>query len=268
MGYVTISNELVDELSPAELLVYVGIKRHYPKAHPSLDRIAKVIGVSLATVKRALKSLRDRGLILVRRTGRANWYVALDDLPKAPPDPSDGSHRAIRQLTLSHKEEQLRTPSEETKTLFAARQETPMPAVGQMPEDQPPEDEREAQAKAGRVRVILAWRHGAQDVGVQPGRWNKAILNTALADLRKRGYTDDEILILLESFFLRDPQGLRTKSREHDLAIQFRQALNSGLEARCEEAIRRHRSGEGTVHDTVGAKTREIAEEYMRRANK
>lgn len=64
-------------LTAHELVVFLNLLHRYPNIYPTRETIARETGLSLATVKRTLVSLRDRKLITWKTGGRktANTYI-------------------------------------------------------------------------------------------------------------------------------------------------------------------------------------------------
>jgi Helix-turn-helix domain len=78
-GFTKVENGFIErtDLSIYEKMVFIVIKKHQmknSKAWPSQTRIARQARCSVTTVKKAVRILRFRGLIEVKRIGAFNSY--------------------------------------------------------------------------------------------------------------------------------------------------------------------------------------------------
>jgi predicted transcriptional regulator len=64
-GFTKIPNWIFQfNMTSHELVVFVVLSHHLPRAYPSLERIAKMTGLSRSSVIRALSSLETKGLLI------------------------------------------------------------------------------------------------------------------------------------------------------------------------------------------------------------
>jgi DNA-binding transcriptional MocR family regulator len=101
--------------------VYARLAKYAGKdgnARPSVELLAQDLGLSRATVSRALTELTDTGWIGRKRRGRANvWDTVVNPEPRVTDDPSsvdDDSRVRRRQLTGESPKEG--DPEKETST--------------------------------------------------------------------------------------------------------------------------------------------------------
>lgn len=90
--------------------------------------------------------------------------------------------------------------------------------------------------------------------------YNKTILHTVFKGLREEGYSNHEIVLMAQTFFLKDGQNVRAKSKELDVAVMFRAKIHQ-LKEQTEPTIRSMRSGEKTNEE----RNREMQEDLLSR---
>ena len=86
-----IDNGDVARMGPYAVTVYLVIKSHTNfatgRAFPALETIAEKSGVSLAQVKRELKTLEKFGYITTEKKGRSNHYTLREKIEINPKEP-------------------------------------------------------------------------------------------------------------------------------------------------------------------------------------
>ena len=76
--HVQLPNNMADEgLLPKDQLIYLVIKSYNnpeKKCHPSLDKISKLSGYSVPTIRSSIELLEKTGYIKIEKRGRQNYY--------------------------------------------------------------------------------------------------------------------------------------------------------------------------------------------------
>lgn len=75
--------------------------------------------------------------------------------------------------------------------------------------------------------------------------YNRAVLASTFKSLRDEGYSNAEIVLMVQTFFLKDGQNVRAKRGELDVAVMFRAKVHQ-LKVQAEPTIRSERSGKKT----------------------
>lgn len=79
--HIQLPNNMTENLKPADLLIYLDIKRNMnnetKESFPSLETISKRTGASIPTIRKCINNLEEAGYIEIRKEGRKNIYKFL-----------------------------------------------------------------------------------------------------------------------------------------------------------------------------------------------
>lgn len=79
--HIQLPNNMTESLKPADLLIYLDIKRNMnnetKESFPSLETISKRTGASIPTIRKCINNLEEAGYIEIRKEGRKNIYKFL-----------------------------------------------------------------------------------------------------------------------------------------------------------------------------------------------
>lgn len=119
-GWTWIDNVVVERIADigiAAFAVYVAMARHADanrQCHPGRERIADMLGISVATVKRSIKVLADAGLVTVQRVsngrGKGVFNVYTLTLHRVTHDPMKDTSGQKQQLHRVKNESYIGSP--------------------------------------------------------------------------------------------------------------------------------------------------------------
>lgn len=70
--------EIINDITPQEQLIYLGIRSFMNKdtmiAFPSLETLSDIIGASIPTIRKGIKSLEEKDYLKVNKNGKKNIY--------------------------------------------------------------------------------------------------------------------------------------------------------------------------------------------------
>lgn len=92
--------------------------------------------------------------------------------------------------------------------------------------------------------LVVEFRRMMREARLGRYGFNNTVLNTALKSLRDDGYSNEEIHLMIETFWIRQADALRAK-RDLDAAVAFRHHLPA-LKSHTEQTIEDKRAGRKT----------------------
>jgi transcription initiation factor IIE alpha subunit len=106
LSKLTMKNIFKFKLTPATKLVLLGLIDHYPNIYPSQKTIANKLGLSLATVKRAIAELRDKNLIITSEKEKLSLTYRFTDIffTQINLTPEKIQNETSNGIKLSHKQ--------------------------------------------------------------------------------------------------------------------------------------------------------------------
>lgn len=210
-GFSQIDNRDIVDLTPHEILVLLGIKAHY-RSNPTQQELAEVIGISVSAVKRAIRSLIERGRLVLARAGRknvgANRYLTVSGGQTDPmtghtdpltddPGPISGGHTDPHMNMTTTTEQKKRKTSR-----LAARGEGTDVETGRLPDDDPPEDDADLGAKPTFKTCEALFKRRARQIG-QTNYPIGVVLRTIKVLRDEKGLDYRQIAEVIETFFAR-----------------------------------------------------------------
>lgn len=218
----------VDEfegLDAYEIAALVALRSFGPEARPAHRTLAERAGMSITRLQKSLNSLREKGRILWSvMTGTSNRYLVRDTATSVPRTEGVGATHRGGSVPRTDESESLNKRSEPENKTFPAPGargggEEPMGTVGGLPDDPPGRtDPDAAQKRERRDRVpregtnewLVRYFHNEANKAGHP-MYNRGALLAHLKRLRDRhGYSNEEIMVLLRTFFIRYPDDVRS----------------------------------------------------------
>lgn len=238
---------------------------------PSQKTLAAMVGCSLSSVEKALKQMCDDGYLTREKRGRRTVYRLLDlDDTRNPlrvtpvtrygsdPSPITGPIRTISELSEEPTTSGPSGTGGGSMKSVGSLDDAEMPEDGASPRRRKERFERAPRENTKR-RVVYEFERGLVAAGAGRSYLEGVMYRTA-GDLYDEGYSYDEIVAMVHTFFTRYAPEVRAKRGEVDPAVMFR-AKAAQLKMQVEGSVMAVRDGRKTSSE----RGREMGQDRLRR---
>jgi hypothetical protein len=274
---VVFAQQIDADVSDAAFRLFVRLSTYADRegaCWPGVGLLAELSGVQPRQIYKLLQELVDAGLISrearARPDGSQCSSMTYLHVPTGQGGMSSQDRGGWATVTpLEHPNEHIKEqpttfvpsgPEGETMPVGALDDDAEMPEHGHVPK---PKKERYARAPQGNTHHRVIYEFEREMVKHNCGRgFTAAVLHRTTKNLHDEGYSYDEIVLLVRTFFARSAQDVRAKRKEIDPAVMFTARIGQ-LKAQMESTVDSLRSGESSVDR--GKQVREDRIERMRR---